>query len=203
MFKTHTNINSTDNTPINGGHKQQINLRVPCRQNIYTAQPQHAAAWEAPVVQARHGRERSLRTRSNVHGPPSCFAAPLGAVRRAWRARSTARGARLRAPQGCAAQGTSVSVSKMTSLSKKSSASSGAGPCESQVGLGFTRTSPTPNPYPYPNPNLNPNPITLTLALTCELRELRGDLASGGAAGCSRSRRDTCRSTMSSSMRSK
>ena len=48
------------------------------------------------------------------------------------------RGARLRAPQGCAAQGTSVSVSKMTSLSKKSSASSGAGPCGSRVGLGFT-----------------------------------------------------------------
>ena len=48
--------------------------------------------------------------------------------------------------EGCAAQGTSVSVSKMTSLSKKSSASSGAGPCESRVGLGFH-----PNqPYPYP-----------------------------------------------------
>ena len=124
---------------------------------------------------------------------------------RAWRRRS-ARYDGLGASdqqRGCAAQGTSVSVSKMTSLSKKSSASSGAGPCESRVGLGFTRTNPTPNPYPYPNPNLNPNPITLTLTLTCELRELRGDLASGGAAGCSRSRRDTCRSTMSSSMRSK
>ena len=116
MFKTltHTNINSTDNTPINGGHKQQINLRVPCRQNIYTAQPQHAAAWEAPVVQARHGRERSLRTRSNVHGPPRAWRRRsarydgLGAPdqQRGVRGSGHLRGARLRAPPGCAAQGT-------------------------------------------------------------------------------------------------